>query len=126
VHDPRIVNLGALLVLLASFGVLVAFGGSLVGIAVGVILLDVGAQSNHISNQARIFALAPELRSRINTVYMTSYFAGGAAGSWLGVLAWTRAGWTGACAVGAAMTVIAVSALSISVAHERRPLRLEA
>jgi predicted MFS family arabinose efflux permease len=121
-HDPRIVNLGALLVLLASFVVFAAAGGSLVALVVGVVLLDVGAQSNHISNQARIFALAPALRSRLNTVYMTSFFAGGAAGSYLGVLAWTRAGWVGACAVGAAMTLVAVAALLLSAVRQRRGL----
>lgn len=118
-RDPRIVNVGALVVLVASFGLFAAAGKSLFALAVGVALLDVGAQSNHISNQARIFALSPALRSRLNTIYMTSYFAGGAAGSWLGVLAWTRAGWLGACAVGAAMGVIALAALGLSQARAR-------
>lgn len=110
-RDARLVNAGAIAVLIVSFPVFGAFGASLSGIAVGVLLLDVGAQANHISNQARIFALAPELRSRLNTVYMTSYFAGGAAGSWLGAIAWSRAGWTGVCELGASMGTVALVAL---------------
>jgi predicted MFS family arabinose efflux permease len=113
-RDARIVNLGAIVTVIASFAVFAVFRTSLVALAVGVTLLDVGAQANHISNQARIFSLNPALRSRLNTIYMTSYFAGGAAGSWLGVLAWSSAGWTGACAVGAAMGGVALSALGIS------------
>ncbi len=125
-RDPRIVNLGALAMLLGSFVVLATLGRLLAAIAIGTLFLDVAVQSNHISNQARIFALAPELRSRLNTVYMTSYFAGGAAGSWFGVIAWTRAGWVGACAVGAAMSVVAISALLVARARElggRHPSR---
>ena len=48
------------------------------GLIIGVILLDLGAQSTLVSNQARIYSLLPEARSRLNTVYMVSYFAGGA------------------------------------------------
>jgi predicted MFS family arabinose efflux permease len=118
-RDARIVNLGAIVTLIASFAVFAAFRASLVALAVGVTLLDVGAQANHISNQARIFSLAPALRSRLNTIYMTSYFA---AGSWLGVLAWSSAGWTGACAVGATMGGVALVALGFSAM--RRPPHL--
>jgi len=46
----------ALLLTLASFGVLYAFGKNLVGLALGVVLLDVGVQGGHISNQARLLS----------------------------------------------------------------------
>ena len=68
----------------------------------GVILLDVGVQSAHISNQTLIFSLVPEARSRLNTVYMTGYFTGGSLGSVAGGLAWMHFGWPGVCALGAA------------------------
>lgn len=106
-RDPRLVNGVAIGAVLASFGVLAAFGSSLVGIGAGVVLLDLGAQSNHISNQTRIFSLDPALRSRLNTVYMVTYFAGGALGSWLGAVGWARAGWLGVCAIGAALAALA-------------------
>ena len=106
--------------LLASFVVLGLLGRWLWGIALGVILLDLGAQANHISNQTRVFALRPEARSRFNTVYMVSYFVGGAAGSWLGTAAWARFGWMGVCAVGAALSLLALIALGVGSARIAR------
>ena len=107
-RDPRILNGLAIALTLSSFAVFAAGGGSLGALAVGVVLLDVGAQSNHVSNQTRIFGLDAALRSRLNTVYMTSYFLGGALGSWAGAFAWSRTGWHGVCGVGAGMSAIAL------------------
>jgi predicted MFS family arabinose efflux permease len=57
---------------------------------VGIVVLDVGAQITQVANQTRIFGLVPSARSRVNTVYMTIYFSGGALGSWLSSKVWTR------------------------------------
>ena len=97
---PLAVNGLAIAVLLLGYGAFALGGGSLVGLAVGVVLLDLGAQANHISNQTRIFNLDPRRRSRLNTIYMSSYFGGGAAGSALGIAVYERWGWTGVCALG--------------------------
>jgi predicted MFS family arabinose efflux permease len=122
-RDPRIINAGAIATVAASFVALWLWSGSLVGIAVGVVLLDLGAQANHISNQARIFALDPALRNRLNTVYMVSYFAGGASGSWLGATAFGRYGWAGVCGAGAALGVAALAFFLARVARrESDPL----
>jgi len=118
--DPRIINGAAIATVAASFGALWLWSGSLVGIAVGVVLLDLGAQANHISNQARIFALDPALRNRLNTVYMVSYFAGGASGSWLGATAFARFGWAGVCGAGAALGVAALAFFAARVARRER------
>jgi predicted MFS family arabinose efflux permease len=64
---------------------------------IGVILLDVGAQLTQVGNQTRIFGLVPSARSRLNTVYMTVYFAGAAGGSVLSTIAWERWKWNGVC-----------------------------
>jgi predicted MFS family arabinose efflux permease len=76
------------------------YGLHLSGLIAGVIILDLGNQCGQVSNQARIQALGDEARSRNNTVFMFSYFMGGAAGSFLGTLAWQHLGWHGVCAVG--------------------------
>jgi predicted MFS family arabinose efflux permease len=107
-RDSRIVNVAALLVTLLSFGVFAAFGGGLLGLGVGVILMDLGVQANHISNQTRIFSLNPAMRNRLNTVYMSTYFAGGALGSAIGSVAWHAARWNGVCLAGAALNATAL------------------
>ena len=66
-------------------------------LVVGVVTLDVGAQMMQVGNQTRIFGLGAGVRSRLNTIYMTMYFAGGAVGSALAGWAWWRWGWDGVC-----------------------------
>jgi len=105
-HDPRIINAIAIFTVVVSFAVFGLLGNSLWGIALGVTLLDVGAQANHISNQTRVFALDGNLRNRLNTAYMSTYFAGGAMGSTLGSWAWTHGGWTGVSLAGGALGVL--------------------
>ena len=99
--------LGIVLALVA-YAVL-GFGGQYVaGLVLGVILLDVGVQATHISNQSLIFSLVPEARSRLNTVYMTAYFIGGSVGSLAGGLAWAHGGWPGVCLVGGAFVAVSL------------------
>lgn len=64
-------------------------------IVVGIFVLDVGIQGMQITSQSIIYALAPEKRSRINSAYMVSYFAGGAAGSLLAGIVYSHDGWAG-------------------------------
>jgi predicted MFS family arabinose efflux permease len=101
---PGAVNLVCFVGALLAAGVLaVAAGGGWVGLlalAVGMLLLDVAVQAGGVANQSRIFALRPEVRSRLNTTYTTCGFLGGAAGSWLGIQADVRLGWIGVCALG--------------------------
>src|SRR5262249_47854030 len=64
----RIVGAGMTFMLVAD-GLLWGLGERLVWLVVGVVLLDLGAQAAHISNQARIYALRAEVRNRLNTAY---------------------------------------------------------
>ncbi|MEO7077416.1 MAG: MFS transporter [Rhodococcus sp. (in: high G+C Gram-positive bacteria)] len=75
-------------------------------LAAGVALLDLGIQGTHISNQSLFYPLRPDARSRLNTAYMTTYFMAGSIGSALSVLAYTQAGWTGVCVLGAGFPTI--------------------
>jgi predicted MFS family arabinose efflux permease len=108
-HGPRYAITVGIVLSLASYVLLGLTGSWLIGLVVGVILLDVGVQSTHISNQTLVFSLRPEARSRLNTVYMTGYFTGGSLGSVIGGLAWTHFGWPGVCAVGAAFVALALA-----------------
>lgn len=93
-----------------SFGVFWIAGTTIVGLVAGVVLLDLGVQAGHVSNQTRVYSLVPEARSRLNTVYMVTYFAGGSMGSALGAFGWRAAGWNGVCASGLALSVLALAA----------------
>ncbi|NKF23377.1 MFS transporter [Solimonas marina] len=73
---------------------------SMTALIVGVIVLDIGVQGLQITNQSVIYALDPQARSRITTVYLTSYFIGGALGSTAAGLAFAAGGWPGVCIVG--------------------------
>src|SRR5439155_1724076 len=84
-------------IVVVSWGFLFAGTGSLVALIVGVVLLDLGLQGSHISNQSEVYRLDPAARSRITTVYMSLYFCGGALGSGLTGPAYAAYGWAGAC-----------------------------
>ena len=98
----RVVMAGCGLVL-GSWVLMWLGSGALWVLVCGAALLDLGAQGAHVANQARIFAHMPEARSRINTVYMVSFFAGGAVGSLGGSYAWKEGGWPGVCLLGAVL-----------------------
>jgi predicted MFS family arabinose efflux permease len=107
--DARRTSGAALLIALASYAVFWLLGDRLWGLVLGVVLLDLGVQAAHISNQTRVYSLIPEARSRLNTVYVVIYFIGGSLGSALGTLAWSRLGWSGVCAVGGLMLTLALA-----------------
>jgi predicted MFS family arabinose efflux permease len=86
------------------------FGVALPGLIMGVILLDLGAQTTLISCQAISQSLRPQARSRLNTIFMTTYFLGGAAGSTLGSYGWSLGRWTGICMIGMALLLSALIA----------------
>lgn len=73
--------------------VLLCFGATLPGILAGIVLLDASVQSGHIANQSRVFSEQPEAHGRRNTVYMVSYFAGGALGSAASLVLYRPLGW---------------------------------
>ncbi len=105
------VNGLSLLMVLMGFGVLWRGAHSLALLALGVVLLDAGVQASHISNQTRIYNLHPDKRSRLNAAYMTAYFIGGASGSAVGGLVWSRLHWAGVCAGGALFALCALVSL---------------
>lgn len=111
-RGPDPVNLVCILGVLVSAAVLAggAHGGALglVALVVGTLLLDVAMQSGMVANQARVYALRPEQRSRLNTAYMTCAYLGGSAGSWLGLRIYGALGWPGVCALVAVLATLAL------------------
>ncbi|WP_238361061.1 MFS transporter [Iningainema tapete] len=106
-RSPKLtVGLGLIMTTL-SFVLLLSFKYQLFGLIVGIILLDLGVQTTMISNQARIYSLPKYLHSRLNAIYVTFYFMGGALGSFLGTYAWSRWQWQGVCLVALMMLAVA-------------------
>ncbi|MEH2169647.1 MAG: hypothetical protein V7K41_23905 [Nostoc sp.] len=66
---------------------------SALAIAVAVLLVNVDVQAVQVTNVARIYTLDAQSNSRINTVYMTTYFIGGAVGTSIGLLCWNLVTW---------------------------------
>jgi predicted MFS family arabinose efflux permease len=67
--------------------------------------------------QQAIFRLGAEHRGRLNGLYMATFFTGGAIGSALGGLLYTRGGWALTSCAGLALPVIALACF----ATERAP-----
>jgi len=107
-RGPRLtIALGAALTL-AAWGLLGWSGGGLPALVAGVILLDFGVQLALVSNQHVVYALDAAARSRLNTVFMTGMFLGGAAGSAVAALVWPLGGWPAVAALGAAFPFAAL------------------
>jgi predicted MFS family arabinose efflux permease len=115
----KLATSAGLLILLASWGLLLLGGHSVVLLVAGIVALDLGAQGVHISNQHAIYALSTDARSRITTAYMLAYFAGAAAMSAAASILYGSDGWTGVCVLGAA---VAAAGLLVWLVTERPSL----
>lgn len=72
------------------------FPFSVAVLVISVFFLDIGVQATQITNFTRIYSLDEQAHSRLNTIYMTTYFIGAAVGTYAGLLAWKFGGWEGA------------------------------
>ena len=59
-------------------------GISIALIVISGLVLDIGVAGNMLLGQKVIFSLNPAIRNRLNGLYMTIFFLGGAFGSWIG------------------------------------------
>jgi predicted MFS family arabinose efflux permease len=82
-------------------------GAQLVLLALATVGFDLGVQASLIAHQTIVYGIAPEARSRLNAVLMTSVFVGMAAGGALGAQALAAWGWSGVVVVAVAASVAA-------------------
>ena len=102
----RLAMSAAILVLLASWGLL-AFGkSSVVALIGGIAALDLGAQAMHISNQSAVYTLHGQARSRLTTAYMVAYVLGGVVLSATTSALYASGGWYAVCVLGAATATV--------------------
>ena len=85
----------------------------LIGLIIGAILLDLGVQSNLVSDGTRIYTLDPAA----NTIYIFMFSIGGFLGSMLGTFAWSIAKWDGVCGIASLMLAVA---LGFYIFHGKR------
>lgn len=68
---------------------------ALIWFGLGIMVRDAGLLFLQLSNQTYVLSIKPEAANRINTIFMTTYFAFGAIGSLLAGAAWQMCGWGG-------------------------------
>ena len=102
-----IVTAGVCLVLAAY--VVLAFAPLWIGAVIaGAVLLDSGLRSAMVANQTRITAVAPDARSRFNTVFGAHIWGGNAVGAFLASTALAHWGWTAVCAIAVSASCVAL------------------
>ncbi|MGZ9652852.1 MFS transporter [Bacillus cereus] len=77
-------------------------------LVIAAILLDMGVSANLVLSQRLIFSLSPEIRSRLNGLFMAIFFLGGAVGSFIGGWAYALGGWNLTLWIGIAFPTIAL------------------
>lgn len=98
---------GVSLVLLAWI-IMGLFQNYYVGIIAGVIIIDIGMQCVQLSNQSVTMKLCPQASSRMNTIYMVTYFIGGSFGTFLAGTMWVKFGWYGTVFAGLSMVIASI------------------
>lgn len=83
-------------------------GYSVIGLAITGVLLDFAVQLNMVLGQRAVYALDPASRGRLNALYMTSIFIGGAIGSALASSLYEQNGWHGVVLLGAGLPLVAL------------------
>jgi predicted MFS family arabinose efflux permease len=112
-----IVTAGVCLVL-AAFVVLAFAPLAVAAVIAGAVLLDSGLRSAIVANQTLITAVAPEARSRFNTVFGAHIWGGNAVGAFLASTALARWGWTAVCAI-----AVTASCVALALQWRTRPAR---
>lgn len=103
---PRNTLKVGLLLFLISLSVLYFGRSSVILMIIGTILIDIAQQSVHVTNQTRVYALMPEARNRLNTIFMSLSFVGTTLGSAMGLLLWKCALWPGVIAGSVSLIIL--------------------
>lgn len=93
---------------MAAWAVAYTLGDTYGGIIAAIMLVDIGAQCQQLSNQSGCLAEVPGASNRANTIFMSFLFTGGCLGTFAAGQVWTPFGWTGICAVGTAFCLCSI------------------
>lgn len=99
-------NYTGCLIIIVSWFIMLFFQDYYAGFIVGIMLIDIGMQCIQLSNQTYVLTSLPNASNRVNTIFMTTYFIGGAVGTFLAGIFWHALLWNGVVFVGVALTLI--------------------
>lgn len=106
-HAQR-TSAAALVLLLLAWWPLSLMERSLWALVIGIVLLDMGGQALHVTNQSLILRTRPEAHSRLVGLYMLFYAVGSGLGAIGTTVTYAHAGWQGVCVLGAAVSLLAL------------------
>ncbi|GAB1158590.1 MFS transporter [Paenibacillus illinoisensis] len=108
----RILTGLAIVIAVLSFGLAYVFQGhstaELVLLVVVAITLDMAVSGNLVLGQRVIYSLAGEARGRVNGIFMSIFFIGGAIGSSIGSWSYASGGWSLTTLIGLIMPLLAL------------------
>lgn len=82
---------------------------SLLALAVGLMAVDLGVQGSFVANQARIYAIDPEARSRMSgQLFLTAYMGAAICSATISAF-WSQWNWLGTCGFALALVALAVA-----------------
>jgi predicted MFS family arabinose efflux permease len=97
----------ALWLLIAAWLPLAFMQTSFWWLALGIVMLDMGGQAIHVTNQSLIFRRRPDAHGRMVGAYMLFYAVGSGIGAILTTMAFARFQWVGVCVLGAVVSLLA-------------------
>lgn len=108
----RILTGLAIVIAVLSFGLAYVFQGhstaELVLLVFVAITLDMAVSGNLVLGQRVIYSLAGEARGRVNGIFMSIFFIGGAIGSSIGSWSYASGGWSLTTLIGLIMPLLAL------------------
>jgi predicted MFS family arabinose efflux permease len=115
----------ALVAVILAFGIAVEarIAHSMALLILAALVLDAAVQMCQVLSLRSIYMLAPELRGRLNGLFMACVFLGGAAGSGLAAAVYTFRGWTTLAALGALCAGAALVQFIVELGHVRLGMR---
>lgn len=96
------------MIIMFSWAIMYIFQDTYLGFIIGIMLIDIGMQCIQLSNQTYVLTSVPNAANRVNTIFMTTYFVGGALGTFLAGLFWQQMQWEGVVTVGVSLTLLSL------------------
>ena len=98
----------ALSLMVLAWAPLAGMSSTLWWLIAGVVVLDLGCQALHVTNQALILRGPAETHGRLIACYMLFYAVGSGAGAMASTMVYASGGWIAVCLLGAGMSMLAL------------------